>query len=84
MEVRTDHRSLENWATEDLKTVGGPSPRQARWHELFSNFDLHVVYTPGPVNPVGDFCPVGLTLLTRHWVMCPYMGRPKRPGMCGT
>ena len=34
--------------------MGGPSPRQARWHELFSKFDLHVVYTPGPVNPVGD------------------------------
>ena len=57
VEVRTDHRSLENRATEDLKTVGGPSPRQARWHELFSKFDLHVVYTPGPVNPVGDFLP---------------------------
>ena len=55
VEVRTDHRSLENWATEDLKNVGGPSPRQARWHELFSKFDLHVVYTSGPVNPVGDF-----------------------------
>ena len=55
VEVRTDHRSLENCATEDLKTVGGPSPRQAQWHELFSKFDLHVVYTPGPVNPVGDF-----------------------------
>ena len=25
------------------------------WHELFSTFDLHVVYTPGPVNPVGHF-----------------------------
>ena len=55
VEVRTDHRSPENWATEDVKTVGGPSARQARWHELFSKFDLHVVYTPGPVNPVGDF-----------------------------
>ena len=55
VEVCTDHRSLENTATEDLKTVGGPSPRQGRWHELFSKFDLHVVYTPGPVNPVGDF-----------------------------
>ena len=55
VEVRTDHRSLENWATEDLITVGGPSPHQARWHELFSKFDLHVVYTPGPVKPVGDF-----------------------------
>ena len=31
-----------------------PSPRQARWHALFSKFDLLVVYTPGPVNPVGD------------------------------
>ena len=55
VEVRTDHRSLQNWATEDLKTVEGPSPRQARWHELFPKFDLHVVYTPGPVNAVGDF-----------------------------
>ena len=55
VEVRTDHRSLENWATEDLQTVGGPSPHQARWHELVFKFDLHVVYTPGPVNPVGDF-----------------------------
>ena len=35
--------------------MGGPSPRQARWHELFSKFDLHVVYNPGPVNPLGDF-----------------------------
>ena len=48
VEVHRDRRSLENWATEDLKTVGGPSPRQARWHELFSKFDLHVVYTRGP------------------------------------
>ena len=35
--------------------MGGSSPRQARWHESFSKFDLHVVYTTGPVNPVGDF-----------------------------
>ena len=49
------HRSPENWATEDLKTVEGPSPRQARWHDLFSEFDLHVVYTPGPNNSKGDF-----------------------------
>ena len=55
VEVRMDHRSLENRATEDLKTVGGRSPRQARWHDLFSKFDLHVVYTPRHVNPVGDF-----------------------------
>ena len=35
--------------------MGGPSPRQARWHELFSKFGLHVVYGPGPQNPAGDF-----------------------------
>ena len=35
--------------------MGGPLPRQACWHELLSKVDLHVVYTPGPVNPVGDF-----------------------------
>ena len=55
MEVRTDHRSLENWATEDLKNVGGPFPRQGRLHELFSTLDLHGVYTPGPLNPMGNF-----------------------------
>ena len=55
VEVRTDHRSLENWATDDLKTVGDPFPHQALWHELFSKFAFHVVYTPGPENPVGDF-----------------------------
>ena len=55
VKVRTDHRNLENWATKGLKTVGGLSPRQARWQEFIPKFDLHVVYTPGPVNPVGDF-----------------------------
>ena len=35
--------------------MGGPPPRQARWHELLSKFDLHVVYTLGPVSPVGNF-----------------------------
>ena len=32
-----------------------PSPRQARWHDFLSDFDLRSVYTPGPVNPAGDF-----------------------------
>ena len=32
MEVHTEHRSLEKFASEVLKTMGGPSPRQARWH----------------------------------------------------
>ena len=35
--------------------MGGCSARQARWHELFSQIDHHVVYTLGFVNPVGDF-----------------------------
>ena len=35
--------------------MGGPSPRQARWLELFSKFDIHIFYTSGPVNSVGDF-----------------------------
>ena len=83
MEVRTDHPSLESWATEDLETLGGPSWRQARWHELFSKFDLHVLYTPGPVNTVGDFLSRWAYPANRRWVMCPYMGRPKQPGMCG-
>ena len=55
VESRKDHHSLGNWATEDPKTEEGPSVRQARWHELFSQFDLHVAYPLGPVNPVGDF-----------------------------
>ena len=59
VEVRTDHCSLESWATEDLKTVGDPSPRQPRCHEFFTKLDLHEVYTPGPVNAVGD--------LLSHW-----------------
>ena len=33
----------------------GPSSREASGHELFSTFDVHVVYTPWPVNPLDDF-----------------------------
>ena len=54
VEIRTHHRSIDTRATRDLKTVEGPSLRQARWYELFSKIDLHVVYTHGPVNSVGD------------------------------
>ena len=55
VEVRTDHHSTENWAAKACKTVRGPSPRQARWHEMFSKFEVRVVCTPGHVNPVDDF-----------------------------
>ena len=37
-----------------LTPSGGPSQQQAHWHEFFSKFDLHVVYTHEPVSPVGD------------------------------
>ena len=32
VEVLTDHRSLEYWATEHIDTVASPAGRQARWH----------------------------------------------------
>ena len=84
VEVRTDHRSLENWATEDFKTVGVPLNAKHVGMNCSLNstsmwFTLRGQWTPWVIS-----CPVGLTLLTRRWVMCPYMGRPKRPGMCGT
>ena len=84
VEVSTDHGSLKDRATKELKTVGGPSPRQARWHELFCKFDLYVVCTWARKPPRVISCPVGRKLLTRRSAMCPYMGRPKRTGLRGT
>ena len=52
--VLTDHKSLESWAKEMLETAGGPAGRRARWHELFSRFDIEVVYIPGKENIVAD------------------------------
>ena len=34
---------------------------------MFSNFDLHVVYTPGPVNPLGDFLPCWVSPANPAW-----------------
>ncbi len=31
--VKTDHRSLEHWVTEDVDTPSGPTGRRALWHE---------------------------------------------------
>ena len=84
VEVRTDHRSLENWAMEDLKIVRGPSPRQPPWHELFSKFDLHVVCTPGPVNPVGDFLSRWAYPANPAFGDVSIHGRARATGMCGT
>ena len=52
--VRTDHKSLENWVTEKMDTPSGPAGRRARWHEIFSKFDLEVEYMPGKDNIVAD------------------------------
>ena len=40
--------------TSELWVVPLHGKRQARWHELLSEFDFHLVYTPGP-EPVDDF-----------------------------
>ena len=45
--VLTDHRSLENWVTEQVDTPSGPRGRRARWHETLSQFNLQVEYIPG-------------------------------------
>ena len=54
VEVLTDHRSLEFWATEHIDTVSGPAGRRARWHEFLSLLDLHVSYVPSKENTVAD------------------------------
>ena len=52
--VLTDHKSLENWVTEQLDTPSGPVGRRARWHEFLSRFDLSVEYIKGQDNVVAD------------------------------
>ena len=52
--ITTDHRSLEHWVTENSDTPSGTRGRRARWHETLSQFDLEVVYVPGPQNEVAD------------------------------
>ena len=52
--VATDHKALESWVTEHVDTPSGPRGRRARWHETLSQFDIQVVYIPGPDNVVAD------------------------------
>ena len=54
VEVLTDHRSLEYWATDYNDTVSGPAGRPTRWHQFLRLFDLHVSYLPGKHNTVAD------------------------------
>ena len=50
----TDHQSLEAWAREVLDTPSGPVGRRARWHQIFSKYDLTVGYIPGKENTIAD------------------------------
>ena len=52
--VLTDHQSLESWTKEVLDTPSGPVGRRARWHQIFSKFDLTVGYIPGKENTIAD------------------------------
>ena len=52
--VLTDHKSLENWTTEQLDTPSGPVGRKARWNEFLSRFDLSVEYIKGEDNVAAD------------------------------
>ena len=52
--VKTDHRSLKNWVSENIDTPSGPRGRRARWHETLSQFNLEVQYIPGKDNTVAD------------------------------
>ena len=52
--IITDHKSLENWATEVLDAPGGPTGRRARWHMLLSKFKIDIRYVSGKNNVVAD------------------------------
>ena len=54
VKVISDHKALENWATETLDTPSGPAGRRSRWHEFLSKFNLTVEYLPGKTNQVAD------------------------------
>jgi hypothetical protein len=51
--VLTDHKSIESWYKEHVAGVG-PQGRRARWHAKLNQFQLEVVYVPGPSNEVAD------------------------------
>ena len=52
--VLTDHKAIESWAKEVLDTPSGPVGRRARWHQIFSKYDLSVGYIPGKDNTIAD------------------------------
>ena len=52
--VLTDHKSLEEWYTEKVETISGPTGRRLRWHQILSKFNLKVGYIPGKDNFIAD------------------------------
>jgi hypothetical protein len=52
--VITDHKSLQDWVTENVTTPSGPTGRRARWHEILSQFNLTIIYRKGEDNVVAD------------------------------
>ena len=52
--VLTDHKAIESWAREVLDPPSGPVGRRARWHQIFSKYDLTVGYIPGKDNDIAD------------------------------
>ena len=52
--VLTDHKAMESWAKEVLDNPSGPVGRRARWHQIFSTYDLSVGYIPGKDNTIAD------------------------------
>ena len=52
--VLTDHKAIESWAPEVLDTPSGPVGQRARWHQIFSRYDLTIGYCPGKENGIAD------------------------------
>jgi hypothetical protein len=52
--VVTDHKSLESWVKKYIETLSGPTGRRARWHEVFSQFNLSITYQPVSTNIPAD------------------------------
>jgi hypothetical protein len=47
-------KSLEAWKKEVLNTPNGPVGRRARWHQIYSKFDLTVGNIPWQENTIAD------------------------------
>jgi hypothetical protein len=52
--VMSDHEALKHWHEEVWNTPAGPAGRRARWHEVFSRFNLIILYQAGKDATVPD------------------------------